>query len=215
MIDYKNISLSDIMPSNLTADRNISASAKAIDKQLHIIANNAKLVLLIYRLDELNDDMLDALAWQYHVDAYDSSYSVAVKRNLIRKSIALHKVKGTPYAVKQAIRGVFEDAIVRENWEYGGEPYHFMVGGISTPLTSDFDVNSIYRVVKAVKNTRSWLDSVIFHRDIPSRIYVGGYTVTQKKIGLYPSAFSMPGVVFAGALSSVNWVHREVSINNG
>ena len=63
--------LLDIMPENLLADKNIRNIANVIDKTLKGIYPKTATPAIISRIDELDSDTVDSLAWQYHVDFYD------------------------------------------------------------------------------------------------------------------------------------------------
>ena len=82
--------------------------------------------LHVPRLEKLNHDVLDHLAWQFHCDHYEpSTMSLEVKRNLIRQSIAWHKIKGTPASVENFLGAFGIKAQVEEWYTYDGEPYFF------------------------------------------------------------------------------------------
>ncbi len=60
-------------------------------------------------------DALPWLAWALSVDVWDSSWSVDVKRSVIAESIAIHRRKGTVWAVREALRSAgFAEATVSE-----------------------------------------------------------------------------------------------------
>lgn len=167
--------LTDILPPNILADEKLYAAAEALDLQLKALSNDAWQVLHIPRLDELNHDVLDNLAWQFHVDHYEpSTMSLDVKRNLIRQSIAWHKIKGTPASVENFLGAFGINAEVQEWWEYGGEPYFFKLKLSDIAYMGD-DGDTFTRLIYAAKNERSWLDRFIFDltREPPDQnIYV-------------------------------------------
>lgn len=169
MIDLKNISLLDILPENLKADENVRNAAKAIDTQLAGTgaAGKIRLALIISRIDELDDDVLDLLAWQFHADSYKSDYPLSTKRKLILQAIGWHKHKGTPWALKQVVSAIFDSANVYENWTYGGKPYHFKVDDITGGIAGADTIDELVKVINESKNVRSVLDSVGFKSDIP------------------------------------------------
>lgn len=45
-------------------------------EKLQTINEKAELVLLLPRLDQLPENLVDELAWQYHVDFYDYAASL-------------------------------------------------------------------------------------------------------------------------------------------
>ena len=51
--ELKTLSLVDILPDNLLADEQIYATAKALDKELQLVAEDCKQVMHLSRIDEL------------------------------------------------------------------------------------------------------------------------------------------------------------------
>ena len=102
MISIWQASLKDIMPSNILADEKMAAAAEALDVELQRLAAESKLALHLPRIDELPHEVLDTLAFHFHCDHYEpSTMALEVKRNLIRKSIYWHKIKGTPASLEE------------------------------------------------------------------------------------------------------------------
>ena len=160
--DLQSASLLDILPPNLLADKKINAAARALDDELQKITAATRKALLLPRLDELSEEVIDLLAWQWHVDFYEPiGMDIETKRRLIKNSIAWHRIKGTPAAVEQVVSAVFDTSHVQEWFEYGGKPYHFKV--ITEDVTTDPNVLArMRRAINAAKNTRSWLETIEF-----------------------------------------------------
>ena len=160
--DLQSVSLIDILPPNLLADKQIYAAARALDDELQKITAETRNALLLPRLDELSEEVIDLLAWQWHVDFYEPiGMDIETKRRLIKNSIAWHRIKGTPAAVEQVVSAVFDTSHVQEWFEYGGKPYHFKV--ITEDVTTDPNVLArMRRAINAAKNTRSWLETIEF-----------------------------------------------------
>lgn len=205
MIDLKNISLLDILPENLKADENVRNAAKAIDTQLAGTgaAGKIRLALIISRIDELDDDVLDLLAWQFHADSYKSDYPLSMKRKLILQAIGWHKHKGTPWALKQAVSAIFDSANVYENWTYGGKPYHFKVDDITGGIAGADTIDELVKVINESKNVRSVLDFVGFKSDIPpGAFFLAIPTEQTDTIAIYPGtdiSLALNGAEHVGA----------------
>ena len=127
--------------------------------------------LLLPRLDELSEEVIDLLAWQWHVDFYEPSADIATKRQLVRESIAWHRIKGTKAAVEKMARTVFKGGVVTEWFEYGGEPYHFRIDLLTAPNITQDDTARLLAVVNAAKNVRSVLDELRFRREAQNDMY--------------------------------------------
>ena len=169
MIDIYNASLADILPESLTIDRQFVAIAKALDPLLQKFAKDTRKAMHLQRLDELEGIILDVLAEQFHVDFYDSvNLDDAQKRNLIRNSIALHRRKGTVWAVEQVTKNFFRNPQVEE-----------LDGFLFRLKTQDYTATpdafqTFIRMLWDAKPVRSWLVSIDLDLSPPpSKIYVG------------------------------------------
>ena len=144
--------------------------AQLTDRVLHDFEPNISKVLIYPVIDQLDSDMVNALAIQLHCDFYDFNLPLATRRNLVKTSIAWHRIKGTPAAVEMLTQTIFHDSKVKEWFSYGGRPYFFrMVQDISDG-TEDVTRETLARLKKAIwmgKNVRSWLEMLefIFHTE--------------------------------------------------
>ena len=191
MLELNNEVLKQTLPSSIASDKTVQAICDAIAVKLVDINNKTALLLLLPRLEQLSEGLVDELAWQYHVDFYDYSASIDKKRALVRQAIAQHRYKGTPAAVEEVCTAVFQSAQVKEWFEYGGSPYHFQVVLIEAPVPDETVVDNLVRAIKVTKNTRSWLDGMSFYRSINGIQYTGVSAGTHKSVDIYPSAFKM------------------------
>ena len=153
--------LSEILPPSLTQDEKIVAAAEYLDEELKKLSGEIKQVLHLPRLDELKSDVLDHLAWQYHVDNYSADFSKEIKRKMIRESIYLHRIKGTKAAVLLALKAFSNRPEVSEWPEYEGKPYFFKVLLRDLRDVGD-DGETLLRTIFDSKNVRSWLEEIEF-----------------------------------------------------
>lgn len=166
--EYK---VAEHLPSSIDAEP-ITSLAQVTDVELGKI--NTDLLLIYPAIDNLNEQLIDYLAVQMHVDEYDDTENLDVKRQQVKKSFLLHRLKGTKYAVQKAVSTVYQSAKVEEWPEYSGEPYHFRVTGITAPMNETKTINKLVRLINAYKNTRSWLDYVQFNRLYRQTFLFGG-----------------------------------------
>ena len=178
--------LLDIMPENLLADKHIRNIANVIDKTLKGIYPKTATPAIISRIDELDSDTVDSLAWQYHVDFYDEDLPLDVCRSLVKKSIDYHRHMGTNYAVEGVVNTCFPEAEIHENWEYGGRPHCFMVTTIFHGIPEMEEIDRIVQAINSVKNKRSWLDGIGLTRINPVRRYRGCAVSTMKSYIIGP-----------------------------
>ena len=209
-MNNKGVELKRIVPQSIGSDENVKAICDAIDVKLRELSMAATSVLILPRLNELPEEIVDELAWQYHVDFYDYSASIDKKRSLVRQAIAWHKRKGTPAAVEEVCSAAFKTAKVFENWEYGGKPYHFQVRLIEEGIPNQIVIDNLVRAVNDTKNTRSWLDGLSFYREILGTIYLGAIVCPHKTVHIYPSKFKMNDLQNYQYYGGVNYWSRKV-----
>lgn len=157
----KDYVIADNLPASITLDP-IPDLARVVDVELSAI--NPDLLLIYPAIDTLDNELIDHLAEQMHVDEYDSRAALSVKRQQVKESFLLHRFKGTRWAVQRAVATVYESAVVQEWPEYDGHPYHFRVTLITAPLPGTESLDRMVRMIHAYKNARSWLDYVQFIR---------------------------------------------------
>ena len=125
--DLYSVDFTRSLPPTLKDDPEINALGRAIAGQLQITAQQIRRNIIYARIDELDEQTLDILAYDLHVDWYDHSYPIEVKRQTIKDSVKIHRRLGTKYAVETALGAVFPGTRVEEWFEYGGDPYTFRV----------------------------------------------------------------------------------------
>lgn len=161
MIAGSEYKLAENLPESINIDP-IPNLAAVIDE--HLATVNPDLLLIYPAIDKLDEELIDYLAEQMHVDEYDSTAALPVKRQQVKESYLLHKFKGTKWSVQKAVATVYQSAVVQEWPEYDGQPYHFRVTLITAPLSGTESLDRLIRMIKAYKNVRSWLDYVQFIR---------------------------------------------------
>lgn len=172
---------SQTLPFNIAKDKNIKDLSCVIDNIAIDIKQKTEMVLLLPKLKELPDSILNELAYQFHVDFYREYFDHDTKVKLIESSIATHKIKGTPYAVEKVCTDIFKSAKVVENWEYGGEPYHFKVSFIKEAVTDVSKIDSLMEAISSTKNVRSWCDEIGFITETNNDIlFCGGKSIFDK-----------------------------------
>jgi len=174
MINLENLRLEDIAPDSIKIP-DVLAFFNALDPELQKITQDVSEVLLMTRIDELPEELVDLLAWQFHVDFYEPlGLDLNKKRALVKKSLIWHRYRGTKYAVEEIVRTLFfEDFRVEEWFEYDGRPYFFRAVIGSQPAGRD-DLDEVIGAIYATKNERSWLDYVVFEQDVESNMYLAG-----------------------------------------
>lgn len=147
------------MPFSISQDEEVQRVAKAVEANLNLAAKCIPLVAVYARIDELPEEILDSLAWQFHMDIYDDGADIEAKRNYVKTAIQYHRYKGTVWAVKEAAGAVSQNAEVKEWFDYGGEPYHFKAVA-EKPIVTLEELRSLIQTMMDAKNVRSWLDGI-------------------------------------------------------
>lgn len=182
MNDLDDIPLKETLPDSIRKDRAVQDICDALKKEMRAVNQATGYGLLLPRIDELSEALLDELAWEYHVDFYDQTLSVDQKREMVRMALENHRKKGTAAVVRSVVSIILEDGRVEEWFQYGGEPYHFRVILIMGPMASEDTIQKLVDTVCAVKNVRSWLDYVQFHRESEGHIYFGGANTVHRHV---------------------------------
>ena len=161
--DLYSVDFTRSLPPTLKDDPEINALGRAIAGQLQITAQQIRRNIIYARIDELDVQTLDILAYDLHVDWYDHSYPIEVKLQTIKDSVKIHRRLGTKYAVETALGAVFPGTRVEEWFEYGGDPYtlRVIINATENGVTAAQQAAVLERVI-FYKNLRSHLEAVRF-----------------------------------------------------
>lgn len=168
--------LTEIKPSSLK-DKEVDSLLQSADSVLIEIFQAIINSLIYPRIDSLSGEVLDLLAWQFHMEGWELAETEEEKRALIKKAIALHRYKGTPWAVINALKACGYESYMKEWFEYDGQPYLFKVY-VRRPIQDNQTYQKLINAVYEYKNARSWLDSIGTHHEHHGKLYVGA-TVWQ------------------------------------
>lgn len=116
--------------------------------------------LLVYLIDTVNVDAIPYLAKQFDVLGY-KGFRLAItetdQREIIKKSIELHRFKGTLWAVEEALKSIgYGDAIIEEHVEGHWANFRVTIDLGSHPLNA-LEIDDLFRMISEYKNTRSHL----------------------------------------------------------
>ena len=177
-----------MLPNFLREDKNFRAICNALNDEIKLLYEQTNLVKLYSNIDNLPEEILDELAWQFNSIEYNTSYSIAIKRELIKNCIITHHRRGTVASVEDVASRIFGNATVSEWFEYGGEPYHFKVH-TETVTVSDDMINEFNRVIRQTQNIRSHLEEVITETINSMEVYFGGVLMVDEDIRLATEPF--------------------------
>jgi phage tail P2-like protein len=147
----------------LLKDPKYRAVEELLKKLFEELLEKTNAEVIYPNIDQIdNEELLDLLGWQFHIEGWDLAKTVEEKRKLIKSAIELHRCKGTPYAIKKVLEALGLEGQVKEWFEYGGEPYYFKVdlGVQNREITPELR-DKLLRLINDYKNERSWLEELI------------------------------------------------------
>ncbi len=205
MNDLYSVDFTRSLPPVLKNDPTMLALARSIAEQLQAAAQQVKQNVIYARIDELDEQTLDILAYDLHVDWYDYSYPIDVKRRTIKDSVKVHRRLGTKYAVETALGAVFPGTRVEEWFEYGGDPYTFRVKiGAGDGVTAQQQAAVLERV-RFYKNLRSHLETISYQMEQRTTLHVAGFHAIGTRLEVWPylaDNLTEQAAVFAGAVAT-------------
>lgn len=152
------------LPEVLKNDKAYFAIASVMANIFADIADKTNLIKIYTRIDELPEDLLDILAYDFRVDWWDPNYSLDEKRQIMKDSFHVHRRVGTKAAVVRAISVIYKDTDIEEWFEYDGDPYHFRLL-----------IDATYDGADPVKHQRV-LDRLDYYKNLRSAPYTVEYT---------------------------------------
>jgi phage tail P2-like protein len=180
-MDLKTVDVLALQTKHMQQDEAVRGYSAALTPQVRKLAGEIGLASIYARIDQLPEAVLDILAWQFNVLWYDISETIEAKRQAIKQSIDIHRIKGTPAAIERVIEIYFGDGQVEEWFQYGGTPGHFRITTTNPSATSEKAI-LLQTAIKAVKRYTSVLDSVTIDTSYDNRLYVGFAVQTVSEI---------------------------------
>lgn len=149
--------MSDLLPPNATAlERNVAATNAPLG-DLPVLLRD------LMQPDSCPSEFLPWLAQHLSVDAWEVEWSDEQKRETIKESLSINRVKGTIGAVRRALSALGIGVQLKEwfNQIPIGAPYTYqLLLHVSQVGIKEGDLNKITEVVGASKNLRSHLSSI-------------------------------------------------------
>lgn len=181
------------LPPTLKNDEDMLALAKVVAEELQTTAHLSRLNLIYARIDELEENLLDILAYDFHVDWYSYDYPIEAKRAVIKDSVKVHKRLGTLYAVKTALGSVYPQSEVEEWFDYNGNPFSFRVVLDVTNSKAPAEYFAIKKAVDSYKRLTAHMDDLIYQCQtviqipVQTEFFYLSVTMTGKnRSGIYP-----------------------------
>ena len=164
--DIYTVNFADYLPAALKHDPKMRAIAEAVTKEALTVSGEIENVLIYSRIDDLPEPLIDILAYDMHVDWYDYSYPLKVKRDILKGSVRVHKKMGTKYAVEKALGALYPQSEVEEWYQYEGQPHHFHIVCDVTENRVTASFQDIIKAVMMYKRLSSHLDEVVYQAGV-------------------------------------------------
>ena len=158
--------LSDLLPDSITKDENVKAAAEAIDPQLRAISEKIDIPSIYFNIDKLPSGVLDHLAKQYDVTVWRDSWTVSLKRSVLKTAISEKRKKGTKAAVLDALASISSAATIVEWWETNpkGTPHTFTINATQSKIEGVIDAEmqeDLFALIDDAKPLRSHYNFVL------------------------------------------------------
>lgn len=182
MIDLRECLTLRLMPEVFRGDPKIQAASYALQQTAKMLLEKIDNAAVYASIDILPDDILDLLAVELRSQYYDPAMDIEKKREIIKKTLTWFYHAGTLKTVKELTNFLFGENIVTEWFEYNGRPYTFRleIMGLDVLIT-DRGMADFLAALQKVKNTRSILECITFHRRIDTGIFVGTQQDSYKR----------------------------------
>lgn len=179
--------MADQLPPALAGDERFAILCELLQEEFDSLDLSP---MLVYLVDVVPAQVLPYLADQFHVMGLEGcryARNTQEQRELIKRAIELHRYKGTPWAIEQALTSVMGlSSAVSEWFEYGGRPYRFRVDVEASIALGQAEHDAIYALVREYKNVRSRIDVVNVHLVQSGTQHLGAALVTGETTTVIP-----------------------------
>ncbi|WP_197329518.1 phage tail protein I [Ralstonia syzygii] len=146
-----------LLPPPLAGDERF----RALDQLAARISHTDLVPLLVYLVDTVDASALPVLAEQLHIlgEGWQFALDDDARRRLLKRSIELHRYKGTRWAIQQVLETLALSGQVSEWFEYGGQPYHFKISvDLATRGIDEATFDALVALITEYKNVRAHLE---------------------------------------------------------
>ena len=217
----------DLLPHSIKDDPKIKAASQCLDTLFEKHNDRVKNQLIYSRIDELDEQTLDDIAWQWNLN-YDNGYSlletIEEKRELVKSALQLHKYLGTRWSIERAGKILNMPIEIIEWWETKYEttlqPGEFDVfvdanqRGVSDKFYSD-----VINLINSLKNARSHLRRIQAIISINANLFIGSACILggiTRVISEIPKEIEIKMDKYIGLASQqaiVSYVYPDKSVN--
>ena len=122
-------------------------------------------VIMIPSIMHIEDsNLIDILAWQFHVDFYDASKPLEFRKNLVQMSIQWHMTKGTPALIQWVLDTYWPGGASLSEW------FEYASYGEATATFTPSDVNPQMNRFNAQGHVLVENDEIFFYQGAPPAV---------------------------------------------
>ena len=182
MINIRDGTTLDLIPEALRKEPEIQAASFALHETAKMLLDKIDRAMVYAGIDILPEEIVDLLAEEFRAQYYDGSMSLQKKREAVKKAMQWYKKAGTLSAVDELVEFMYGEHKVHEWFQYDGQPYTFRVEimGLNVQITEK-GLENFLSALQKVKNTRSLLEMLIFHRRIDQKVYSGAAVASYSR----------------------------------
>lgn len=173
------------LPQVLQEDENMHALAATVAEALAARPDEIDRLRIYARIDELPEDMLDLLAYDFKVDWWNGNYTLEEKRATLKDSWRVHRTLGTTAAVNEAISAISPETKVREWYEYDGQPGCFRLYSTDPAITGP-KLADLFRLLNIVKRASAKLDAVWVELESTGHVTYGVVSEMSGRMDIWP-----------------------------
>lgn len=162
-IDLRDASLLDFVPESIASDEEIIALSLAIDPELRDVGAAIVEAIIMPRISEQPEDVLDALAWGFRLNELQlwDSATVEGKRALLVNIFAIRKKSGTRFAVRRIFDLLSVTGQVVEWFEEGGPAFSYRLVILVTDVgVTAEQLGQIPELTHRFEPARAWLREI-------------------------------------------------------
>ena len=184
MLTLRDSQLTDGLPQIIAKEPWAQALSYAFNKQMRQLLTYADGVLVFSNIDNAPDAILDIMAAELRLPHYEQSYTVQVKRELVKNGLSYWATAGSVESLADILTNIFGDAEIEEWFNYGGDPGCFRIVTANPQVSGDM-LDKFNRTAQNVKRLSAWLEGVLVELPIPEQyIYHGAALYTHTDITL-------------------------------
>lgn len=165
----QNVDIAKLLPAFMREDAAVKGLSVPLSDMVHEISATLDLLSTWDHLYNLPESELDELAWEINLLWYNKAASMDIKRSIVRNGFLTHSKLGTKWAVENVIATYFGVGIIREWWEYAGDPGHFKVLSTNPTITNE-RLDEFLLLLEKTKRMTAKLDGVFI--TLTNRLYL-------------------------------------------